>query len=77
MTRTASFGGEDGGVEESQGCGVPGISIAVGMGCAAVISAVGGSIIRGEMALGLVGTVSPLYALRICPWTASARSIMN
>ena len=44
-TGTASFGGEDGGVEESQGCGVLGISMAcgVGMGCAAVISDVSGS----------------------------------
>jgi len=32
MTGTASFGGEDRGVEESQGYGALGISMAVGMG---------------------------------------------
>jgi len=50
MAATASFGGEDGGVEETQGCGV---RAGVGIACAAVaISDLGGSLISGSGTAG-------------------------
>jgi hypothetical protein len=68
---TASSCGEDGGVEESQGCG--GV-LEIACGIAVVISDVGVPWISG---LELAGTVCSLYALLICPWSMSATRTTN
>lgn len=67
----ASFGGKNGEVEESQGCG--GV-LEMAWGIAIVISNVGGWWISG---LELAGTVYPLYALLTFLWSVSASRTTN
>jgi len=74
MKGAASFGGEDGGVEESQGCSrVP--EIAWSIGCAAVVISDGGG--SWISVLELTGIVCPLYASLICLRSVLARRTTN